>query len=359
MASAPERWGCRLCGEPLCQLLSAVLSPPIPPRYEVRGRGRSRTGDKWYRMSAASRPAPFRCRWYERFPQQRTACPPDEHPPSSATLPRGYLESPAGIAPASRRTSTPVRLERQAARATRTSIRSFRRAGRSCAPAHHRDGLAPTACRREREISPVAESDRRNARPARPDRGHIASRARQVCAQPAAHLQPCCLAKSTNSRRSALSQLGCRWGEDLEPPRAAHRRWASTAVGRVQTSAYTLTKNLRMRSRPRSRFSAETAYETRMWSWVPKPSPGTTARCASRKSFRATSVARWTRTRVPRRNSNGSGRRRATRSSARVPLARLTHQVATATGSRASLGHLQLVGDVVDRVADRSEEHTS
>src|ERR1022692_1373483 len=244
-------------------------------------------------MFAASPPVPFRCRWYERFRQQRTACPPDEPPPSSATLQRAYLELPAGIAPASRPVSIPVQLERRAVHATHTSIRSFRRAGRSCAPARHPDGPAPTACRRGKEISLAAESDRRNARPCRQDRGHIASRARPACDPPRAHWPHGCLPKSASSRQSALSQLGCKSGEDREDPMAARRRWASTEVGKVQASAYTLTKNLRMRSRPRSRFSAETAYETRMWSCVPNPSPGTTTTWASCKSFRATSDAEF------------------------------------------------------------------
>ena len=47
-----------------------------------------------------------------------------------------------------------------------------------------------------------------------------------------------------------------------------------------------------MRSSPRSNSAFEVAYETRICSPVPKPSPGTVATCASRSSRPATSDAR-------------------------------------------------------------------
>src|SRR5271166_2944425 len=63
-------------------------------------------------------------------------------------------------------------------------------------------------------------------------------------------------------------------GEDLEIP-----------------EAYRAAKNFRMRSSPRSNSALDVAYETRMWSVVPNPSPGTVATCASRSSLPATSDA--------------------------------------------------------------------
>src|SRR6202007_2988008 len=54
---------------------------------------------------------------------------------------------------------------------------------------------------------------------------------------------------------------------------------------------YSAAKNLRMRSSPRSSSAFEVAYETRMCSLVPKPSPGTVATCASRNNRPATSDA--------------------------------------------------------------------
>src|SRR5579862_6024444 len=50
----------------------------------------------------------------------------------------------------------------------------------------------------------------------------------------------------------------------------------------------------RMRSRPRFSSAIEVAYEIRMWSVVPKPSPGTVATCASRRSLPAKSAAELT-----------------------------------------------------------------
>jgi hypothetical protein len=64
-----------------------------------------------------------------------------------------------------------------------------------------------------------------------------------------------------------------------------------TELSDANLAPYSAEKNFRMRSRPRSNSAFEVAYETRMCSLVPKPSPGTVATCASRNSRPATSDA--------------------------------------------------------------------
>src|SRR5580698_1873594 len=58
-----------------------------------------------------------------------------------------------------------------------------------------------------------------------------------------------------------------------------------------QDQDYSAAKKVRMRSSPRSNSVLEVAYDTRMCSPVPKPSPGTVATCASLSNLPATSDA--------------------------------------------------------------------
>src|SRR5437899_81245 len=59
----------------------------------------------------------------------------------------------------------------------------------------------------------------------------------------------------------------------------------------VVSQGYNSAKNFLIRSTPRSNSLGETAYESRMCSLVPNPSPGTVTTWASCSSFRATSAA--------------------------------------------------------------------
>ena len=146
----------------------------------------------------------------------------------------------------------------------------------------------------ERETSRGGESDRRNTQLVPPDRGRIVFES-SPRVRPARGPLATRLFSQVNPAfaNRLLHNFSVNRTKIANTPKAARRRWASRAVDRVQTSAYTLAKNLRMRSRPRSRFSAETAYEIRTWSCVPKPSPGTTTTWASCRSFRATSEAEF------------------------------------------------------------------
>src|SRR5579872_532645 len=60
------------------------------------------------------------------------------------------------------------------------------------------------------------------------------------------------------------------------------------------TKDHNAARNFLTRCNPRSSSATDVAYETRMWSRVPKPSPGTVATCASRNNFPARSEADFT-----------------------------------------------------------------